>query len=121
MVVSQDKQWLVCAGNPQIRTFDIPSNNNTAVVSYDGHKGNVTDCGIADAGWLYTSSEDGTIKIWDIRAPSCQRDYDNGAGINAAVLSGNQGEIVVGDAAGNVVVWDLLQNKKRLKIVCFPV
>ncbi len=38
------------------------------VASFDGHTGNVTAIAYQSAGrWIVTGSEDGTIKIWDVR------------------------------------------------------
>jgi len=38
------------------------------VVNFDGHTGNVTAIAYQSAGrWIVTGSEDGTIKIWDVR------------------------------------------------------
>ena len=36
-----------------------------------------------DGRWMYSSSEDGTLKIWDIRAPAAQRDYESRGGMEA--------------------------------------
>ena len=37
-------------------------------MSFDGHGGNVTGLGFQKEGkWMYSCSEDSTIKIWDLR------------------------------------------------------
>ncbi len=37
-------------------------------MSFDGHTTNVTSLGFQREGkWMYTGSEDGTVKIWDLR------------------------------------------------------
>lgn len=37
-------------------------------MSYDGHKTNVTAIGFQrDGKWMFSGSEDHTIKIWDLR------------------------------------------------------
>jgi G protein beta subunit-like protein len=79
------------------------------VTSYDGHTGNVTAVGFhKDGKWMYTGSEDGTIKIWDLRAPGCQRNYNCcPGGVNTVTLHPNQAELISGDQNGNVRIWDL--------------
>jgi G protein beta subunit-like protein len=53
-----------------VRLFEINSSAGTPVTSFDGHTGNVTAVGFQkDRKWMYTGSEDGTVKIWDFRAP----------------------------------------------------
>ena len=47
---------------------------------------------------MYSGSEDGTIKIWDLRAPGCQREYASRAAVNTVVLHPNQGELISGDS-----------------------
>lgn len=53
---------------------------------------------------MYTGSEDGTIKIWDLRARSFQRNYDVGCAVNTVVLHPNQAELISGDVNGKVHV-----------------
>ena len=60
---------------------------------------------------MYSGSEDGSVKIWDIRVSSCQRDYQSKAAINAVVLHPNQGEMISGDEDGAIRVWDLTANQ----------
>jgi len=60
---------------------------------------------------MVTSSEDGTVKIWDTRAASVQRNYSHGSPVNDVVIHPNQGELISCDQAGNVRIWDLGENK----------
>lgn len=36
------------------------------------------------------------VKIWDLRAPGCQREYESRAAVNTVVLHPNQGELISG-------------------------
>jgi len=114
LAISPDKTYLAAAGNPHIRFFDINSgfNNNAPVTSFDGHTTNVTAVGFQrDGKWMYSGSEDGTVKIWDLRGSGCQRDYDCGSPVNAIALHPNQAELICGLQNGTVRVWDLAENK----------
>jgi G protein beta subunit-like protein len=63
-----DKMYIAAAGNPHVRLFEINTNNPNAVTSFDGHTGNVTAVGFHREGqWMFTGSEDKTIKVWDLR------------------------------------------------------
>ena len=59
---------------------------------------------------MATSSEDGTVKIWDLRSPNVQRDYNHGSAVNDVVIHPNQGEVISCDQAGSVKIWDLGEN-----------
>jgi G protein beta subunit-like protein len=106
--ISPDKALLAAAGNPSIRVYEVASSSPGPLASYDGHAGNVVAVGFQkDAKWLYSGSEDGTVRLWDLRAPGCAREYASRAPVTSVALHPNQGELVSGDAAGNVRVWDL--------------
>ncbi|CAM9961599.1 unnamed protein product [Pylaiella littoralis] len=110
--ITPDKHYLAAAGNPHVRLFDINSQNSSALVSYDGHTTNVVDVGFQkDAKWMYTGSEDCLIKIWDLNAPSYQRNYDVESAVTTVALHPNQAELISGDVDGNIKVWDLTANK----------
>jgi G protein beta subunit-like protein len=51
----------------------------------------------------------GPPRVWDLRAgPACQREFGHrGAAVNAAALHANGAELVSGDQAGAIRVWDL--------------
>ena len=116
--VTPNKKFLAAAGNPHIRLFEVESQTNTPVSSFDGHTSNVTELGFQkDGKWMYSSSEDNTVKIWDLRTPSCQREYDNQSSINSVALHPNQTEIIFGDLNGCVKVWDLRSNECTKKLV----
>jgi G protein beta subunit-like protein len=109
--ITSDKQFLAAAGNPHVRLFEVNSSNGQPVSSYDGHQGNVTAVGFQrDNKWMFTGSEDGTVKIWDLRAPGYQRQYESRAAVNTVALHPNQGELISGDQNGNIRVWDLREN-----------
>lgn len=95
--ITTDKKYLAAAGNPHIRLFEVNSNNPQPVHSFEGHQTNVTAVGFQkDSKWMYSGSEDGTVKIWDLRAPGVQREYASRGAVNSVVLHPNQGELISG-------------------------
>mmetsp|Transcript_13606 Transcript_13606/g.27833 ORF Transcript_13606/g.27833 Transcript_13606/m.27833 type:complete len:226 (-) Transcript_13606:14-691(-) len=108
--ITPDKKFLAAAGNPHVRLFEINSSNHNPLLSCEGHTSSVTGLGFQREGrWMYTSSEDGTLKIWDLRSPGYQRSFKapNNAPVNSVALHPNQAELVSGDNKGTVRVWDL--------------
>jgi WD40 repeat protein len=45
---------------------------------------------------LCVGGEDGTVRVWDLRSPGCQREYGSRAAVNTVVLHPNQGELISG-------------------------
>jgi G protein beta subunit-like protein len=119
--ISPNKQWIAAAGNPQIRLYDVNASDTKPTRTFEGHSNNVTAIGFHKEGkWLYSGSEDGSLKIWDLRAsgvarefsaPNCQREYENRSAINTVALHPNQGELLTGDQSGHIRVFDLAENK----------
>ena len=113
-----DKQYIVATGNPWIRLYDCHANNANPVMSYNGHTSNVTGAGFQrDSKWMYTCSEDGTVKIWDLRAPGFQRDYQCKAPVNSVVLHPNQGELICVGEDGVLRIWDLAANTCSTELI----
>jgi len=112
LCISPDKRYLAAAGHHTVKLYDIKSSNPGAVLTFEGHTNNVTGVAFHCEGkWMVTSSEDGTVKIWDTRSGSVQRNYNHGSPVNDVVIHPNQGELISCDRAGTVRVWDLGENK----------
>jgi len=95
-------------GNPNVHVYDINSSDEKPILVYDGHSNNVTAVGFQrDLKWVYSSSEDGTIKIWDSRQNVASKSFDCGSSVNTIALSPNQSILISGDQNGFVKVWDL--------------
>ncbi|KAI1816276.1 WD repeat-containing protein pop3 [Poronia punctata] len=111
LCISPDKRFLAAAGHHSVKLYDIKSTNPNPLLTFEGHTGNVT--GVAfhcEVKWMVTSSEDGTVKVWDTRTGTIQRSYNHGSAVNDVVIHPNQGEIISCDRGGSVRLWDLAEN-----------
>jgi G protein beta subunit-like protein len=116
--ITPDKQFLAAAGNPAVRLFEINSANHNPLLACEGHTASVTGLGFHREGrWMYTCSEDNTVKIWDLRSPGFQRSFDCKCPVNSVALHPNQAELISGDQKGNVRVWDLSTSKMVNELV----
>lgn len=112
MSISPDKRFLAAAGHHTVKLYDIKATNNpNPLLTFEGHTGNITGVAFHCEGkWMTTSSEDGTVKIWETRSGTIQRSYNHGCAVNDVVIHPNQGEIISCDRGGSVRIWDLAEN-----------
>ncbi|EKM82800.1 hypothetical protein AGABI1DRAFT_53282 [Agaricus bisporus var. burnettii JB137-S8] len=111
LAISPDKRLLAAAIHKKVNIYEIASTANEPLVTFEGHTMNVTAVSFHNEGkWLVTGSEDGSIRIWDLRSSSLHRIYDNGAPVNDVVIHPNQGELISCDQAGSIKQWDLSDN-----------
>ncbi|ODA83654.1 hypothetical protein RJ55_02169 [Drechmeria coniospora] len=111
LCISPDKRFLAAAGHHTVKLYDIKSTNPNPLLTFEGHAGNITGVAFHCEGkWMVTSSEDGTVKIWETRTGTVQRSYSHGSAANDVVIHPNQGEIISCDRSGSVRIWDLAEN-----------
>ncbi|KKA26446.1 hypothetical protein TD95_000140 [Thielaviopsis punctulata] len=111
VILCTDKRFLAAAGHHKVKLYDIKSTNPNPHLKFEGHTGNVTGVAFHCEGkWMVTSSEDGTVRIWETRNGQVQRTYHHGSPVNDVVIHPNQGEIISCDRAGHIRVWDLAEN-----------
>ena len=111
--ITPNKQFLAAGCNPQIRLFEINDTTNpNAVLSLEGHTSSVTSIGFQrDVRYLYSGSEDGTVKVFDLRSPTFSCSFDCKAPVNSVAHHPTRNEIISGDQNGSIKVWDLNTSK----------
>jgi G protein beta subunit-like protein len=113
--ITPNKQFIAAGCNPQIRLFEINDSSNASpdpVLTLEGHTAAVTSLGFQrDVRYLYSGSEDGTVKIFDLRSPQASCSFDCKAPVNSVVHHPSRPEIISGDQNGVIRVWDLGTSK----------
>eukprot|EP00288_Rhodomonas_lens_P009937 CAMPEP_0177727562 /NCGR_PEP_ID=MMETSP0484_2-20121128/20392_1 /TAXON_ID=354590 /ORGANISM="Rhodomonas lens, Strain RHODO" /LENGTH=284 /DNA_ID=CAMNT_0019240233 /DNA_START=37 /DNA_END=888 /DNA_ORIENTATION=+ len=106
--VSPDKRWLAVCGNPHCRLYSNDQATSTHTHQFDGHSTNITGVVFSPDGTaMYTSSEDSTVKGWDMRTNQSTVQLSCGQSVNAIAMRPSGWVLVSGDQGGHVRVWDL--------------
>lgn len=108
--ISPDRTLLASAGYQHIRMYDIiGSSNPNPTANYEGVNKNVTAVGFqAEGRFMYSGSEDGAVRIWDLRARNQHcRILQTGSPVNCVSLHCNQIEMFIGNQNGMLQIWDL--------------
>jgi len=117
LAISPDKRLLAAAIHKRIFVYEVAGTSSTPLVTFEGHTNNVTAVSFHPEGkWVVSGSEDGTIRIWDLRTSHLYRTYENGAPVNDVVIHPNQGELISCDQAGVIRQWDLGENSCTLEL-----
>mmetsp|Transcript_29857 Transcript_29857/g.77064 ORF Transcript_29857/g.77064 Transcript_29857/m.77064 type:complete len:325 (-) Transcript_29857:277-1251(-) len=112
LAVTSDKKMLAAAGCPNIKLFEVNSTAPAGFASYEGHKSNVVTVGFwRDEKRMYSAGEDGSAKVWDLRATKNQTSFNINEPITSATLHPNQVHIFIGDQSGRITVWDVRSSK----------
>jgi len=107
LAITPNKQFLAAAGNPDIKMFELGNNNPQPVTTFKGHKGNVVALGFQkESRWMYSGSDDGTVKVWDVRNPASFRDFTYTDPCTSVVLHPNQRHLLCTYQNGTVRILD---------------
>ncbi|EGR31442.1 WD40 repeat protein [Ichthyophthirius multifiliis] len=116
--VSQDRLYLGGAGSFAAYIYDLNQFSERPKNIYEGYQSNVTSIGFKQNNkWIYTSSEDGCIKIHDLNMQGNAKCFQSKEPVNQAVLHPDEVQIISGDQQGNVKIWDLRKDQCRVKFV----
>jgi len=107
LAITPNKQYIAAGGHPQIRLFELGPNNPQPIITFNGHKGNVIALGFNKEGrWMYSGSEDGSVKIWDLRNPNPVHDFEHKEPCTSVTLHPNQKHLLTAHQNGEIRVLD---------------
>lgn len=118
LALSSNKDLIAAGGYQHIRLYEVNSPNSQHDHSYEGVSKNVVSVGFQSEGrWLYSAGEDGTARIWDLRAntTNSQKLHQAHCPLSSACLHPNQTNLMFSDQNGTIFIWDLRVDK-TLKI-----
>ncbi|KAG1869783.1 WD40-repeat-containing domain protein [Suillus tomentosus] len=95
LAISPDKRLLAAAIHKKY-LLPSPSIYPLELTCLDAHTNNVTSVSFQGK-WLVAGSEDGTIRIWDLRSTQ----------VNDVCVHPNGGELISCDQAGDVPIWSV--------------
>eukprot|EP01129_Flabellula_baltica_P014706 TRINITY_DN7122_c0_g1_i1.p1 TRINITY_DN7122_c0_g1~~TRINITY_DN7122_c0_g1_i1.p1 ORF type:complete len:329 (-),score=47.02 TRINITY_DN7122_c0_g1_i1:52-1038(-) len=110
--ITRSREFIAAAGASHISFYETDSRNGNAVISFQGHTANVNEIGFDHSGsWMYSCSDDKTVKIWDMRTNNAQREYRLLVEPQSIVLHPNQTDLLIGCNDGSIRVIDLIGDR----------
>ncbi|OLY83263.1 WD repeat-containing protein wat1 [Smittium mucronatum] len=119
MALSPDKRYLAVVGNPHVKLYDVFSPSQDSILSLEGHKASVTAVEFTnDMSYLATSSEDKTVRWWNLRTGACEKVLENDSPVNdLAIIPGDFHDLIATcDQGGNVRVWSIKKKSIVLQL-----
>ncbi|KAK8791997.1 hypothetical protein WA158_005374 [Blastocystis sp. Blastoise] len=117
IAISSDGRYLAAGGIRTLKVYDAETIKANEIFSREDHKAGICTVGFnKETKWIYTGSEDTTIKIWDIRTTGYIRNFSNSFCVNDVSLNPDQSELISVDEEGYIRVWDLLTSTCRLQL-----
>lgn len=114
--ISADKKYLACATSKGIKLYDVTEESSTSFKGEVDYGCNCTAVGFrGDSEWLYGSGEDGTLRVHDIKLNGSEIVYTNDSPINDVVISHSNSELIAGDEAGRLIIYDLVARKEKVQ------
>ncbi|PVU87448.1 hypothetical protein BB559_006049 [Furculomyces boomerangus] len=120
IALSPDKRYLAVAGNPHVKLYDVFSPSQNPILILEGHKAAVTAVEFtSDMRYLATSSEDKSIRWWDLRSGSCEHVLEGSHPFNGiAIVPTFRHEFIVScDQGGHVLLWSIKLKSVLVKIL----
>lgn len=113
-------KWLFVAGfDPVVRAYDL---SNGQIKMFEGHKSCILaiksikmlkEDGSLKFEWLFTCSDDGTVRIWDLKTTACIEEMiGHKDGVTCMTFANNQ--IFTGSYDKNMIVWDLADVEQKI-------
>ncbi|KAF6027273.1 hypothetical protein EB796_014422 [Bugula neritina] len=110
-----DSTQLVAGSNEKlVKIFDLNQQNSEPLVELKGHTGNIKACRfISDGNAVVSASEDGTLKVWDVRNQSVVQSLTFPASPCSLEISANTSRLVLTHSNKvcfyNTDTWDLVK------------
>jgi G protein beta subunit-like protein len=107
LAITPNRQFVAAGGHTQIRLFELASNNAGPTTTFNGHKGNVVSLGFTkESRIMYSGSEDGCVKIWDLRNTNALHDFEYKEPCTSVVLHPDQKFLFASYQNGEVRILD---------------
>lgn len=104
-----------CALDKQVKCWDLESNR--VIRHYHGHLSAVHSLALhPKLDIMATGGRDSTCRVWDIRTQTQAMALSTGDTCQSIIMQGSDPQLITGDAAGSIKLWDLRTGKSLATI-----